>query len=112
MKLIIAGGREYYLSPMEYRKLDSLIKDKCVTEIVSGGATGVDSCGEFWAEVRGLKCTVFKADWTKHGRKAGPIRNAEMAAYANVAVLFHGGIGTRSMYDEAAKTGMHIIDWR
>lgn len=48
-----------------------------VTEIVSGGTRGVDRLGERYAYRHGLPCKVFPAQWAKHGRSAGPLRNME-----------------------------------
>jgi len=62
-----------------------------VTEIVSGGARGVDRLGERYARQRGLPCTVFPAQWGKYGKSAGPIRNAEMAKYADYGVAVWDG---------------------
>jgi len=60
----------------------------------------------------GLVVKIFKADWNRHGRAAGPIRNREMAAYADGVCLFKGGRGTASMYREAVKAGLVIYDFR
>ncbi len=110
MKLIIAGGRDYQLSQTDYQKLDSLIsRVECV---VSGGATGVDRCGEIWARKNKLPLKIFPADWKQYGRKAGPIRNKQMAEYADAVALFPGGIGTESMHQEAIKRRLEVFDFR
>ena len=49
------------------------------TAVVSGGAEGVDSWSVEIGNALGLKTIVFQADWERYGRKAGPIRNAEIA---------------------------------
>src|SRR6476661_8492494 len=100
MKLIIAGGRDYDVTQQDIQALDT-IPD--VTEVVSGGAGGADACGEDWAAMRGIPCKSFRADWLKHGKAAGPIRNRKMAEYADAVVLFPGGKGTDSMFREATK---------
>ena len=63
-----------------------------VTEIVSGGAKGVDRLGEWYARQRGLPCKAFPAQWAKYGKSAGPIRNAEMAEYADYGVAVWDGV--------------------
>jgi hypothetical protein len=70
-----------------------------VTEIVSGGARGVDRLGERYARKRGLPCKVFPAQWAKYGKSAGPIRNAEMAKYTDYGVAVWDGVsrGTANM---------------
>jgi hypothetical protein len=108
MKLIVAGGREYNLCSEEY----AAIRDLKPTEIVSGGARGVDTCGETWAMEFGFPCKVFPAEWDKYGRGAGHIRNKEMAQYADAVALFPGGKGTDNMYREAFLAKIEIYDYR
>lgn len=111
-RLIIAGGRDYELTPADYFRLVSLGD---VREVVSGGATGADACGEAWANSRCIPIhrePVEPWEWDRYGRRAGPMRNARMAAYATAVVLFPGGRGTSSMYREARRAGLVIFDWR
>jgi hypothetical protein len=108
MKTIIAGGRDYQLNHDDVKFLSSLL----ITEVVSGGATGADRGGEAFAQAKGIPIKVFKADWDKHGRAAGPIRNREMAQYADAVVLFPGGKGTASMMKEATRAGIIIYERR
>jgi hypothetical protein len=56
-----------------------------------GGARGVDSWVVEAAEERGLRTIVFPADWERHGRRAGPLRNAEIVAHADRLVAFWNG---------------------
>lgn len=108
MKTIIAGGRSDHLDPLDRLLLCQLP----ITEVVSGGASGIDEEGERWARERSIPCTVFKADWKTFKSAAGPIRNAQMAKYADAVVLFPGGPGTQSMYREAVKAKLEIYDFR
>jgi hypothetical protein len=50
--------------------------------VISGGACGVDQTAVEVAKGRGLKTVVFQADWQKHGREVGPMRNVEIVAHA------------------------------
>ena len=97
MKTIIAGGRDYTLSPEDIEWLGTL----GITEVISGGARGADRGGEQWALDKGLPLTIISAEWMKHGLAAGPVRNKKMAEYAEAVVLFPGGKGTESMRKEA-----------
>jgi len=115
MKLIIAGGRNYKLGPKEFSRLDAEFQGTragWVKQVISGGATGVDAGGEFWAKCWGIPVRVIKPNWKKWGRSAGPIRNKVMAKTASAVVLFYGGKGTESMFQEARKQGLIIYDWR
>jgi len=108
MKLIIAGGRDYELDGADYDKLDAI---KGITEIVSGGATGADACGEFYAGVNNIPVKRFPADWGLYGKVAGPIRNRKMADYADAVALFKGDKGTANMRAEAQRVGLIIYDF-
>ena len=103
MKLIIAGSRSITVSTILSRAiLKSEINMNIVTEIVSGNADGVDSLGEDFARVNAIPLKVFYPDWAKHGRSAGPIRNKQMAEYADVLLLIWDSTsrGSKSMLNE------------
>jgi hypothetical protein len=72
-----------------------------VGEVVSGTARGVDQAGEQWAAIKDIPVTQFPAQWDVHGRAAGPIRNKEMATYADalIAISINDSAGTASMID-------------
>jgi len=106
MKLIIAGGRTYRLTEQDIQRLDEL----GATEVVSGCATGADEDGQRWAESRGLPVRRFPPDWNRLGFAAGPRRNRQMAAYADAVILFPGGRGTLSMFNEARAANITIYD--
>lgn len=108
MKVIIAGGRNYRLKRSDFNIFDLID----ITEIVSGCCSGADKAGEGYAERELIPVKRFPANWNKHGRAAGPIRNREMAQYADAVVLFPGGRGTQSMHNEAVKAGIKIYDMR
>lgn len=112
MKTIIAGSRE--LSNPSY-VLDALmLKGWEITEVISGGANGVDINGARWAmcpqPIQDLTIPIkqFPADWDKHGKAAGPIRNQEMADYADALIAVWDGEsrGTRDMIDKAIDGGL------
>lgn len=109
MKTIIAGSRgiEDFDVVAEAVRLSGF----AIREVVSGGARGVDRLGELWAARAELPCKVFPADWNKHGRAAGPIRNREMANYADslVAVWDGKSRGTRDMIEVMKQRGMRVF---
>jgi len=47
-------------------------------EIVHGDAIGADKLGGDWAKLHGVTEHASPADWKKHGKAAGYIRNASM----------------------------------
>lgn len=82
-----------------------------ISEVVSGGASGVDALGERWGHENMLPVTRFPADWGKHGNAAGPIRNREMASYAHALVAIWDGKsrGTSNMIDEARRRNLTVV---
>ena len=114
MKVIVAGGRDFSNYILLKESCDSLIKDK-VTEIVSGKAKGADSLGEKWANENNIKIAPFPANWDKHGKSAGYIRNSEMANYGECLIAFWDGKskGTKNMIDIATNKGLevHVINY-
>ena len=112
MKLIVAGGRNYKLTEKDWDAFLKVYGFHGVTEIVSGGASGVDRCGEAFALKNNVPLKVFPAKWSEHGKAAGPIRNEEMAIYADAVILFKGGRGTQSMFNQAIKHEILIFDCR
>lgn len=112
MKLIIAGTRTLNFGAYN---IGQIIKEKGITgitEIVSGGAKGVDSNGQDFAFFSDLNTKVFKPDWETYGGAAGPIRNRQMAEYADALLLIWTGTspGSFSMKQEMLKLGKPIYE--
>ena len=110
MKIIVAGSREFKDYEMLKNKLDKLLINQKEIQIVSGGCRGADELGERYAKEKGYSLKVFKADWNKYGKKAGPLRNRQMAKYADGLVAFYkeGSRGTKNMIEEANEKGLKI----
>ncbi len=112
-KAIICGGRTTRLDQIDFAWLDGLVSLFGISEVVSGGCSGVDQDAEAWAREMGIPVTRFNAAWGKHGNAAGPIRNQEMADYCapgDCCVVFPGGKGTQSMKEIAQKRGLTILE--
>jgi hypothetical protein len=108
MKTIIAGGRDVTEWHHLMEALESYRND--ITEVVSGGAQGADALGERYAREAGLPLKRFPADWAKNGKAAGPIRNREMAAYAQALIALWDGKsrGTANMIEEARARSLNV----
>lgn len=108
MRVIIAGGRDI----TDYNLVMEAITEAnlTITEIVSGGAKGVDTLGEQYAESMNLPLKVFMADWETHGRAAGPIRNRKMSENADALIAIWDGKsrGTKNMIETATKKGLVV----
>lgn len=80
--------------------------------IIHGGAKGADALAMSWAAVNWCPEIEFKADWAKHGRAAGPIRNKQMLEKGkpDVVIAFKGGRGTANMCRQAREAGVKVIE--
>lgn len=81
------------------------------THIVSGGARGVDTLACLFAHSNGIEFTEYFADWNKHGRRAGFLRNVVMvdAVDAVIAVWDGKSRGTRHSIDYATSQGKKVF---
>ncbi|MBS9525908.1 DUF2493 domain-containing protein [Litoribacter alkaliphilus] len=114
MKVIIAGGRTFQDYPLLLAKCDEALKLHSEIEIVSGTAKGTDQLGERYAKEKGYTVRKFPADWKRFGKRAGYLRNEEMAKYADALIAFWDGEskGTGHMIDLAKKHGLKIKIFR
>lgn len=114
-RIIIAGTRTFsdyeLLRKVMSQTFGSLsMQEIREMKIVSGGCQGADMIGETFAHNNGLICVRFPANWNLYGKKAGPIRNEEMAKYASetygILIAFWDGKsrGTKNMIDTAKET--------
>jgi hypothetical protein len=112
-KIIVAGGRtfsDYVLLEKTINQFvyeNDNIKD---FEIVSGTANGADKLGEQFAKNHGYPVKRFPADWNTFGKRAGYIRNEQMAKYSNALIAFWDGQskGTKHMIDLAEENDLEV----
>lgn len=114
MRIIVAGSRNYTDTKDFFNRMDRILDAEewilSISEVVSGTARGVDTMGEVWADHFALPVKRFPADWAKYGRRAGHVRNAEMAKYAEGLIAFWDGVspGTASMINLAKAEGLRV----
>jgi len=110
MKVIICGTRS------DEQLSDNLIYDAIkksgfdVTEVVEGGADGVDLAAWMHAIENGMATTRFDALWNKYGTRAGPIRNQQMVDYADalIAIPDKASVGTWDAVRKAESKGIPV----
>ena len=109
LKIVIAGPRDFYDYDLVASSLVNILpKDRNRIQIVEGGATGVDRIARDFAIANKIEYKEFPANWSL-GRKAGPIRNEQMARYADMLIAFDAHTrGTASMIRCATKEGLKI----
>lgn len=126
MKVIIAGSRDIILSLYQIEQIVAESKFDA-TEIVSGQACGVDTCGEAYAKVKKIPVKSFPADWNnikskgaiiktnkfgvRYNAKAGFDRNEKMAEYADALILVWDGQshGSKDMLNRAKEHSLKIF---
>lgn len=79
-------------------------------EVVTGDARGVDSTVVAAARKKCIPYMVFPANWKRHGRRAGPLRNAIIVERCCMVVAFwhNGSPGTRSTIELARRLGRPV----
>jgi YspA, cpYpsA-related SLOG family len=111
--VLVCGGRDYADSEF-ITKVIKYLRDKFgTTIIVHGNARGADSLARDAARQLGMEDRPYSADWNKHGRAAGPIRNQQMLDNEEIdtVVAFPGGRGTADMIGRAKDQGINVIDF-
>lgn len=109
--LIVCGGRDYNDRAKAFHTLDRIHAKRPIVRIVEGGASGADSIAREWANSHGVECRTFHADWTAHGKAAGPMRNQLMLDSEVDGVLaFPGGRGTADMVSRARSWGVTVME--
>lgn len=112
MKVIIAGGRDFDKGQVA---IDAILEFQDtygkITEIVCGMAKGADMMGLNYGRIWEIPVKEFPANWDLHGKAAGPIRNSEMANYADGLIAFWDGKsrGTKNMIDNAKLKCLKIM---
>lgn len=110
MRILVCGGRDYADLNTAHNFLDALNGVTAVSLVIDGGASGADRLGFEWAHCNGVPTQTYKADWQKHGRAAGPIRNQQMLdeGKPDLVVAFPGGRGTADMVRRARAAGVEV----
>ena len=80
------------------------------TEIVSGGARGVDTSARDYAKENGIKLTEFLPEYDKYGRSAPLKRNIQIILNADILLAFWDGAstGTAHVIKNCEKLGVPI----
>ena len=120
MKIIIAGCRDIEGERARWAVLSAMMNsgfvddvDSGKVEIIHGGCRGIDEAAQREFEET-YKVTTVVADWDKHGKAAGPIRNRKMAEMADALVAIWDGKsrGTKNMIDVATEKGLKVFVYR
>jgi hypothetical protein len=120
MKLAIVGCRwfnDYELLCITMEDIKINIKNewswRFINKIISGGAKGTDTLAERYAKEKGYNFREFPANWNKHGKQAGYLRNIQIVDNADFIIAFwdRESKGTKHTIDLAKRKGKpyHVI---
>ena len=104
MKIAVIGSRG-----LTVRNLEKYLP-KETTEIVSGGAIGIDSCAREYALINKIKLTEFLPEYKKYGRCSPLKRNLQIIDYADLVLAFWDGKsrGTKYVIENCKKKNRKI----
>lgn len=104
MKVAVVGSRN-----LDVINLGKYLPEN-TTEIISGGATGVDTSAKKYALANDIKLTEFLPEYRKYGKLAPLIRNAQIIEGADLVVAFWDGKskGTKSVIEKCREKGIEI----
>ncbi len=120
MKTIIAGSRDLEIYKNHYPVwVVATAVMECpfrfdISEVVCGGARGIDIAGKLWAESVGFPVKDMLPDYKTHHPKVAPkIRNQQMADYADALILIWNGTsrGSADMLERAKKRNLKIFEY-
>lgn len=104
MKVAVIGSRG-----LAVKDLGKYLPEN-TTEIVSGGARGVDTSAKEYAKEHGVKLTEFLPEYEKFGKAAPLKRNVTIVEYADVVLAFwdQKSRGTKFVIDQCKKTNVPV----
>ena len=105
MKVAVIGSRSITSYPLEE------IIPAAATEIISGGARGVDTLAREYAAAHSIPLTEIHPDYARYGKGAPLRRNLEIIARADVVIALWDGhsTGTAQVIGECHRQGKPII---
>ena len=110
IKIVIAGGRDMTNKEFGFKNIDKILSriNPNRMEVVCGKARGADTVGENWAKLHDIPVKYFVPDWDKYGKRAGYLRNEQMAKYGTHLIAFWDkrSRGTKSMIELGEKYGL------
>lgn len=115
MRVAIIGSRKYP-DPHQVCEFVQALATKYPHAVVVSGAcpNSPDEWAVTEAKLCGLKVKEYPADWEKHGKKAGFLRNHDIVNDADYVVAFQLGRsrGTQHSIDIAQKLGKNVYIYR
>lgn len=94
---------------LEVKNLGDFLPED-TTEIVSGGARGVDTSARNYSNANGIKLTEFLPDYNSYGHRAPLVRNIDIINYSDIVLAFWDGVsrGTAFVITNCKKSGTPV----
>ena len=107
LRILVTGGREFN----NYSALALALTNLNPIEIIHGAAKGADTFAQKYALAHSITESKHPAQWEKHGKQAGFIRNEQMLLNSSpdIVLAFPGNTGTEHMKNIAHKHGYPVI---
>ena len=101
LRVLVCGGRDYKDAVTLTAVLNVINADLGIDCIIEGHARGADRMAGTWAVNNKIEVEIYPADWNRYGKRAGYVRNVQMAQEGkpHMIVAFPGGRGTQMMKD-------------
>jgi hypothetical protein len=113
-RVLICGDRNWDDYQTVLDALSEVHQQKGVEVVIEGEAPGADLMGRKAAVQLGIPYLPFPADWRKHGKSAGPIRNRQQhkEGKPTMGLAFHNFIenskGTKDMVNVLRGAGVPV----
>lgn len=113
-RILVCGGQDWENRVLTFGVLDGykhFYGEKGIPiVIVQGGARGADFLAKEWAIKNDVPQEEYLAEWSKYGRRAGPMRNSKMlATEPDLVIAFPGGRGTADTMGKARKMNIPVV---
>lgn len=114
--VLVCGSRDYPHRHIIAKAVSRLLEAWGAVVVLNGGASGADALAQKVATELEMPCLTIPAEWSKHGKAAGPLRNARMLRLKpRVVLAFFTGPGrsrgTANMVRQAQEAGVSVREW-
>lgn len=108
MKVLVCGSRDWTDREAIWHRISRL---RAGSTVIHGNARGADRIAAGAAWMRGCEVKSFPADWLRHGKRAGILRNLAMLDQGpDLVIAFqrNGSRGTQHTINEARRRGIPV----
>ena len=115
LRVLVCGSRHFEDIQFVVDTLSDMFDNQFgnkVSCVIHGDAHGVDKMADSFAYFCKVPVEAYPADWKKHGKAAGPIRNKQMLDDGKpdlvIAFLAPDSRGTKNMIEQATKANIPV----